>query len=81
MSHWNHRVMRLTDRDGDPYDAIYEVYYNDDGTVSGWTESPASPSFYPSEDDGQNSILDDIRRFERATTLPTLDHDTGLEIS
>jgi len=61
-------------------DEIYEVYYDDHGNVNGWTENPASPSYYVDEDDGQSSILDDIKRFERATTMPTLDYATGKEI-
>jgi hypothetical protein len=62
-------------------DSIHEVYYADDGAVKGWTDDACTPSFYPNEDDDQDSILDDIKRFERATTMPILDYETGKEIT
>lgn len=81
---WNHRVMRRTyvgDFETIVVDEIYEVYYDDDGNVDGWTTDPVGPSFYVNEDDGQGSIRDDIARFMRATELPILDYETGKEIS
>jgi hypothetical protein len=45
---WNYRVMKHIKGDGAPphgetFYAIHEVYYNDDGTVRGWTEKKVSP--------------------------------------
>jgi hypothetical protein len=62
-------------------DSIHEVYYDDDNAVLNWTENEVAPTFYPNEDDDQDSILDDIKRFERATTMPILDYETGKEIT
>jgi hypothetical protein len=62
-------------------DSIHEVYYDGDGAVNGWTDDEVAPTFYPNEDDDQDSILDDIKRFERATTMPILDYETGKEIT
>ncbi len=36
MSSWNYRIIRHPD-----YVALHEVYYDEDGRVSGWTEDPA----------------------------------------
>jgi hypothetical protein len=84
MGHWNHRVMRRTyvmDGIEEVIDSIHEVYYDHDGAAVGWTDDGCGPSFYPNEDDDQDSILDDIKRFERATTMPILDYETGKEIT
>ena len=78
MSHWNHRVMRRVYQDGDVVDEVYEVYYNDDGSIEGWTQDPVTPSYYVGVDDG--SIVDSIDRFMAAAARPTLDFVTGQEI-
>jgi len=80
MSHWNHRVMRMTTEQGEVIDQIHEVYYKDDGTVDGWTQDGVSPCFYVDEEDGQETMVDELKRFMRATTMPTLDFETGKEI-
>ena len=59
-------------------DEIYEVYYDDNGRVNGWTQDPVGPSHYVGVDEG--TIKTSIERFMRATTFPTLDHATGKEI-
>ncbi len=81
MSHWNHRVMRMTTPQGEIIDQIHEVYYKGDGTVDGWTEDGVSPCFYVNEEDGQETMVDELNRFMRATTMPTLNFETGKEIS
>jgi hypothetical protein len=86
MGHWNHRVMRRTYISGgseinEVIDSIHEVYYDADNIVAGWTDDAVTPTFYLNEDDDQTSILDDIKRFERATTMPILDYETGKEIT
>lgn len=42
MGHWNHRVTRQKTRFGDWY-AIREVYYDDQGNVTAWTEGEMAP--------------------------------------
>jgi hypothetical protein len=73
MSYWNHRVMRRT-VDGETFDAVYEVFYTDDGVVEGWTDNPVSPMSEP------GNIREDIERFLRACDKPMLDWETGKEI-
>lgn len=41
--HWNHRVFEKTDYFGEKYFEIHEVYYNDDGTINGFTVNPIAP--------------------------------------
>jgi hypothetical protein len=60
-------------------DEIYEVYYDDNGQVNGWTQDPVGPSFYVDVDEG-TGIADDVKRFMRACDKPTLDYTTGKEI-
>lgn len=76
MSHWNHRVMRRTQPD-EIWDAIYEVYYDENGNVIGWTESPASPFACIDLDE---SIADAVAMYVKALVHPTLDWETGKEI-
>ena len=47
MSHWNHRIVEHNDFEH--YEAVHEVYYNDDGSIAGWTESPVSILKYEGE--------------------------------
>ena len=83
MSHWNYRVMRrtyLSDFGGETLDEIYEVHYDDNGNVTGWTERPGGPCYYVDADDGEGSIRDDIQRMMEACDKPILDYETGKEI-
>ena len=50
MSHWNYRVMKKKNVVGDYEFGIYEVYYDDNGNVNGWTKDSMIPVL-PSEDD------------------------------
>lgn len=82
MGYWNHRVMRREYVNGDEInvvDEIYEVYYDDNGDVNGWTDGPVGPSFYVNIDDGD--IRDSVNRFMRACDHPTLDYETGKPIA
>ena len=38
---WNHRIM-ATEYNGEVYFNIHEVYYDENGTPSGYTENPIS---------------------------------------
>lgn len=40
---WDYRVMRTTDPDGTHVFAVYEVYYDENGSIEMWTESPTWP--------------------------------------
>lgn len=39
MTHWNHRVVQTTSDDGEVYQSVCEVFYNDDGSIWGYTEA------------------------------------------
>ncbi len=69
--------MRRTDG-VETWDAVYEVYYNEDGSISGWTENPAAPMFHHEIDSGD--LRAEIGRFFLACDLPVLDWATGKEI-
>lgn len=46
MKIWNYRIIHIDNLESlghDPFFSIYEVYYNEDGTICNWSESPASP--------------------------------------
>lgn len=77
MTYWNHRVMRQYHGE-DSFDAIYEVYYDENDNVDGWTEEPVGPRHYVEIDEG--SLLDQIERMIKATEKPILDYNTGKEI-
>lgn len=40
MSNWNYRVIRRTLHTGETWDAIHEVYYDDEGSIRGWSAEP-----------------------------------------
>lgn len=79
MGTWNHRVMRRI-VDGETYLSVYEVYYDDKGNVTGWTDEPASPMHCPDVDSEGYDLRADIQRFMDACDKPTLDWETGKEI-
>ena len=64
MSHWNYRVML---KDGQY--AVHEVFYEDDGRISGYTEDPVFPAESPEE------LAEEFERFRRALGEPVLDYD------
>lgn len=76
---WNHRVVRRfypnTHMDDSMLYEIYEVYYNEDGTIEGLTEDPISIS---------EESIDDLRatvdRIKKCLDNPIIDYDTLKEI-
>ena len=44
MSHWNHRVVRQTHKNGEITHGIHEVFYDNDNTVNGCTLEPTNAS-------------------------------------
>ena len=47
MSYWNHRLVKDV-KSGRL--AIHEVYYNDDGTPTGYTENPVFIDTFPDDE-------------------------------
>jgi len=50
MGHWNYRIMKRKNDQGQCVFGIYEVFYDDDGKLKGWTENSLTP-VCESEDD------------------------------
>lgn len=64
--HWNYRVMFF---DGEePYYAIHEVYYNEDGTPEGYAQSSADIVWEGQVEAG----LEELRVMQVAFTKPVL---------
>ena len=77
---WNLRVMRRSEP-GQTTFGIFEVYYDDDGSVVNWDSSVAAP-FYCAEVDGEDwSLWKDYERFAEAFDKPILDWETGRPIN
>lgn len=74
---WNYRVMRHHGPDG-VFDAIHEVYYDGEGQVSTWTETPVAPIQYA---DQGGSLSDELRQMTEALSKPILDFATGREMT
>jgi hypothetical protein len=62
---WNYRVMKR----GDEY-AIYEVFYNEDGTVRGHTAAPVHPRAGSPED-----LAAEMTRYAAALEKPALQYE------
>lgn len=62
---WNYRVMN---KDGEF--AIYEVFYRDDGSVEGYTDSPVFPRA-----DSASGLIEELRRYAEALGHEVLMHE------
>ena len=74
---WNYRVVREMHRVGDtdeeyPSYTIREVYYDEDGTIKGWTERPCHPA-----GDTWVELGEDHTLMGYALTLPVIDVASG----
>ena len=63
---WNHRVVRFEDDEMGEYFEIKEVFYKEDGSVSGYSDACILSDTF----DGINEQLD---MFKRATFKPIID--------
>ena len=76
MSYWNYRI--LARKTGAYVEfAIYEVHYNDEGILEGFTENSMKPSGYdsPDEEDPIKSIQWQLDAMKLACDKPVLDYD------
>ena len=62
---WNYRVMKR----GDQY-AIYELFYNEDGTVKGYSAEPVYPRA-----ETPDELAEEVTRYIAALDKPALNHD------
>ena len=68
MSYWNHRVIhKYHEKTDDHTYHIHEVYYDDNGTIEGWTKSPVEPM-----GETPNELREEIRYFIKAFQKPIL---------
>lgn len=62
---WNYRMIRIKDSAEGDLVAMYEVWYNADGSIRGWHETPKTV-IAPTADDIQKTLF----RMMRATRWP-----------
>jgi hypothetical protein len=65
MGHWNYRLMQ---KNGQV--AVHEVFYAEDGAITGYTADPVSPRA-----DTVEELVEEFRRYERALSEPVLNFD------
>lgn len=72
MKTWNYRVIRRErgDGEGDSFQ-VHEVYYDDAGAITMWSERPIAP--YGEDLD---VLTSDVRYMLEATDKPVLDHSS-----
>jgi len=77
MSHWNHRVIKHTDKtvingveETETWHGIHEVFYDDAGHPDAYTENEVGPMGETLLD-----LSEDIRRFTDALSKPVLVHE------
>ena len=66
---WNYRVVRRRRVSHDEC-SVHEVYYDDAGDISSWTENPIIPAGETLEE-----LKEDFSKQLRALELPVLDYD------
>lgn len=67
--HWNYRIVQKF-VEGENLHEMYEVYYDDDGKITAWTEGPVAPSGETFE-----GLVHDLDRMMKALTKPILGWD------
>jgi hypothetical protein len=76
MGTWQYRVMRRAEWKGKPHPewfGIYEVHYDDEGAVTGWTEEEVEPS-----GDTLEELSRDLEYMRRALEMPVLEWSDDL---
>jgi len=72
---WNYRVMRIQHHDKNDEYGVFEVYYNKDGSVDGWTEDAVR--IYT---DNIEEIEETLLKMQESLKKPILDYQTGKEV-
>ncbi len=70
MMTWNYRIMKRKDEIGEYEFGIYEVYYDENGNVSCWTEKSLIPTNTTAED-----LFQDMTIMMEAFKKSTLNYD------
>jgi hypothetical protein len=69
MSTRNYRVMKHLNESGKYEFGIYEVYYDINGKVIGWTEQPLTPVY-----ESEKTLQEELHRMQNAFKEETLTH-------
>jgi len=75
MKYWNYRVMRRKWVNDYYTHSIHEVYYNNKGRATLWSQDPLPPI-----GDSLKELKRDIKFYKQALDKPVLDFKTGKEI-
>lgn len=73
---WNYRVMKRKHVDCEEL-AIHEVYYDDDGNVTSWTDNKIALSTFIEGDGADTTLKEVFDMMGVALTKPVLDYETG----
>lgn len=68
MRHWNYRIMKRKNSEGQFEFGIYEVHYDSNGKVEGWTENPLTPT-HESKEDLKSELKNMMTAFEKETLI------------
>lgn len=74
-SFWNYRIMRIQNHNKSDEYGVFEVYYNKDGSVDGWTEDAVR--IYT---DNLEEIEKTLQYMKESLAKPILDFQTGKEV-
>jgi hypothetical protein len=67
MGHWNYRIMKRKNEEGEFDYGIHEVYYDENGKVKGWTERSMTTTC-----DSEENLKFDLERMIKAFEKETL---------
>ena len=66
MGHWNYRIMKKKNDQGQFDFGVYKVFYDDNGKIAHWTENSVTPAC-ESEDDLKSEIKIMMDAFDKET--------------
>lgn len=72
MGHWNYRIMKRKNDQGQFDFGIYEVFYDDNGKVIGSTENPLTPVC-----DSPDDLRQELKIMMDAFDKETLTYEVG----
>ena len=76
MSYWNHRIIDLTEDEDEPFLAIKEVYYEDNGTLRGYCAADVSAESLDELEDCLERMLQAVRTAKELGTGAVLKHSS-----
>jgi hypothetical protein len=70
MGHWNYRIMKRKNDQGQFDFGVYEVFYDDNGKIARWTENSVTPTC-----ESENDLKSEIKIMMDAFDKETLTYD------